>query len=702
MSRRVGESGASLATAAVEPGGGREGSGRSGEGICVLKLGGSVLDGPEGVRHAADEVARLRAAGWRTVVVVSALRGRTDALFERAARTDGAGPVLRDSRRARREEHLARLVSTGELEAAALVALALEALGLEARLLDHRELGLHADGPVLESEPVSANAALIDRALADGEVPVVPGYVALHAAGGTALLGRGGSDYTALFLAWLLGAGRCRLVKDVAGIFASDPRAVDGPQVGEPLAELDWEAAARLGGRVVQPRALHFARRLGVALEVGAPGTDVGTRVGSVEEAEAETVGSRPEAIQAPPAVGVGTGATAGLRPSTWVVKARHSARAVYRPTSVPIYQTATFEQASATGFGAFDYTRTDNPTRSAVETQLAALEGAGHGLAFASGMAALSAVLRLVAGGGEILAGSDLYGGTLRWLGRVGPRAGVRCRLVDVADPAAVAAAIGPDTRLLLLETPSNPLLRIADIECLGRMARERGVLLAVDNTLLSPLLQNPLALGADLVVHSATKHLAGHGDATAGFVATHSERLAGRLAFHRNAEGTGLAPFEAWLLLRGAMTLHVRLEREQATARRLAARLRDEPAVRGVLYPGLRGHPGSRIHARQARGPGTVVCFRAGSPRVARRFVEGLELVATAVSFGGVATTASLPRFMSHASAPGELGGRTPIPSDLVRLSVGVEDPSDLERDIVGALRRAADATARTVSLG
>ena len=697
MSRRVGEPVASLATSAVEPGGAREGPDRIDQGICILKFGGSVLDGPEDVRRAADEVARLRAAGWRTVVVVSALRGRTDALFERAARTAGDGPVLRDSRRARREEHLARLVSTGELEAAALVALALEALGLEARVLDHRELGLHADGPVLESEPVSADAALIDRALADGEVPVVPGYVALHAAGGAALLGRGGSDYTALFLAWLVGAERCRLVKDVAGIFPSDPRTVDGAGVGEPLAELGWEAAARFGGRVVQPRALRFARRLGVALEVGAPGTDAGTRVGPVEKAEA--AGSRPEAIQLSPVVGVVTG---GLHPATWVAKARHPARAAYRPTSVPIYQTATFEQASATGFGVFDYTRTDNPTRAAVEAQLAALEGAGHGLAFASGMAALSAVLRLVPAGGEILAGSDLYGGTLRWLGRVGPRAGVRCRLVDVADPAAVTAAIGPDTRLLLLETPSNPLLRIADIECLGRMARERGVLLAVDNTLLSPFLQNPLALGADLVVHSATKHLAGHGDATAGFVATHSERLAGRLSFHRNAEGTGLAPFEAWLLLRGVMTLHVRLEREQATAWRLAARLRDEPAVRGVLYPGLRGHPGSRIHARQARGPGTVVCFRAGSPQVARRFVEGLELVATAVSFGGVATTASLPRFMSHASAPGELGGRTRIPSDLVRLSVGVEDPSDLERDIVGALRRAADATARTAPPG
>jgi cystathionine beta-lyase len=231
---------------------------------------------------------------------------------------------------------------------------------------------------------------------------------------------------------------------------------------------------------------------------------------------------------------------------------------------SPPIYQTATFRQPSAVDFGEYDYSRTANPTRALAEEQIAALEGGRHACAFGSGMAALTAVTRLVQAGEEILAGDDLYGGTIRLLSQVAPRLGIAVRWVDASDPAAVEAAISPATRLLLVETLTNPLLRIADIERLAAVVRPRGVLLAVDNSLLSPCLQRPLALGADLVVHSATKFLCGHGDVCAGAVVTDDDGLHGRLAFHLNAEGTGLAPFESWLLLRGMKTLALRVERQ------------------------------------------------------------------------------------------------------------------------------------------
>ncbi len=266
---------------------------------------------------------------------------------------------------------------------------------------------------------------------------------------------------------------------------------------------------------------------------------------------------------------------------------------------SPPIYQTATFRQISATEFGEYDYTRTANPTRAQAEEQIAALEGGRHACAFASGMAAITAVTRLVQAGEEILAGDDLYGGTIRLLSQVAPRLGIAVRWVDASNPAAVEEAITPATRLLLVETPTNPLLRIADIQALSAI---RGILLAVDNSLLSPCLQRPLALGADLVVHSATKFLCGHGDVCAGAVVTDDPDLHARLAFHLNAEGTGLAPFESWLLLRGMKTLALRVERQSATAARIADFLRGHPGVREVYYPGL----------------GAVISFTTGDPEL------------------------------------------------------------------------------------
>lgn len=344
---------------------------------------------------------------------------------------------------------------------------------------------------------------------------------------------------------------------------------------------------------------------------------------------------------------------------------------------SPPIYQTATFRQISATEFGEYDYTRTANPTRAQAEEQIAALEGGRHACAFASGMAAITAVTRLVQAGEEILAGDDLYGGTIRLLSQVAPRLGLAVRWVDASDPEAVEAAITPATRLLLVETPTNPLLRIADIERLAALVRPRGILLAVDNSLLSPCLQRPLALGADLVVHSATKFLCGHGDVCAGAVVTDDPGLHARLAFHLNAEGTGLAPFESWLLLRGMKTLALRVERQSATAAKIADFLREHPGVQEVYYPGL----------------GAVISFTTGDPDLSRRTAEAMRLFTIAVSFGSVGSSVSLPCRMSHASVPPELRDRLGPPPDLVRLSIGIEDLDDLTADLTQALAQALE---------
>lgn len=359
---------------------------------------------------------------------------------------------------------------------------------------------------------------------------------------------------------------------------------------------------------------------------------------------------------------------------STRCVRVRDE-RDPYGATAPPIYQTATFQQASAVEFSEYDYSRTANPTRSLAERHVAALEGGRFGYAFSSGMAALSAVLRLAAAGDEILAGDDLYGGTVRLLARVAPRLGLQVRYVDVTDPRAVEAAIGERSRLLLLETPSNPLLRVADVERLSALCRRRGVRLAVDNSLLSPVLQRPLELGAHLVVHSATKLLSGHGDVLAGAVVTDDPQLAEAIAFHQNAEGSGLGPFDAWLLLRGMKTLALRVERQAASAARIAAWLRAQP---GVL----------RVHG--CAGP--LVCFSTGDEVRSRRCVESLRLFSIAVSFGAVGASVSLPCRMSHASIPIELSERLMPPPDLVRLSIGIEDPDDLIADLAQALNTAS----------
>jgi cystathionine beta-lyase len=361
-----------------------------------------------------------------------------------------------------------------------------------------------------------------------------------------------------------------------------------------------------------------------------------------------------------------------------------------YGATAPPIYQTATFRQPGATEFGEYDYSRTANPTRALAEQQIAALEGGAFACTFTSGMAAMVAVTRLVKAGEEILAGDDLYGGTVRLLSRVAPGLGLRVRHVDTTDPAAVAAAVSPETRLLLVETPTNPLLRIADLARLAEIAHALGVLLAVDNSLLSPCLQRPLGLGADLVIHSATKFLCGHGDVSAGAVVTDDPALHERLAFHLNAEGAGLAPFDSWLLLRGMRTLALRVERQGATAARIAAFLAGHPRIEKVFFPALAPPEVREVHERQASGWGSVVSFTTGDPERSKRIVEAARLFSIAVSFGSVGSSISLPCRMSHASIPAELRARLGPPPDLIRLSVGIEDGEDLMEDLARALEQ------------
>ena len=353
-----------------------------------------------------------------------------------------------------------------------------------------------------------------------------------------------------------------------------------------------------------------------------------------------------------------------------------------------PIYQTATFEQPTATEFGEFDYTRSGNPTRTLLEQQLAELEDASHACAFASGLAALTSLTRLVRPGQEIVAGDDLYGGTVRLLDQLTSHWDISVRYVDTTNEIKVRQAVTDRTRLILIETPSNPLFRISDIRALSSIAREARAYLAVDNSMLSPVFQRPLNFGADVVVHSATKFLCGHSDVTAGALITNDPVLHKQFSFQQNAEGAGLSPFESWLLLRGLKTLALRVERQNSSAEKIARFLQTRTEVTQVFYPGLASHPGNEIHRQQADGNGAVVSFTTGDANLSAEIVESTRLFRVAVSFGSVGSTISLPCRMSHASIPGTLRDRLAPPSDLVRISVGIEDVDDLIEDLEMAL--------------
>jgi cystathionine beta-lyase len=349
-----------------------------------------------------------------------------------------------------------------------------------------------------------------------------------------------------------------------------------------------------------------------------------------------------------------------------------------------PIYQTATFRQESATEFGEYDYTRTANPTRKLLEQQLARLERAAYACAFSSGMAAITALARRLEVGDEIIAGNDLYGGTVRLLDQVLSRGGICVSYVDTTDLDKVRGRLSSRTRLLLIETPSNPLLRICDIKALAELAHSVEAILAVDNSILSLCFQQPLMFGADVVIHSATKFLGGHSDVTAGALITNNAELHRQFAFQQNAESAGLAPFDSWLLLRGIKTLMLRAERQNASANTIARFLSEHAMVDQVYYPGLATHSDHELHRRQATGDGAVISFTTGDASVSKRVVSSTELFAIAVSFGSVNSVISLPCAMSHASIPVSLKQTFALPAGLVRISVGIEDVADLIEDL------------------
>ncbi|MGC2109923.1 MAG: cystathionine beta-lyase [Candidatus Korobacteraceae bacterium] len=353
-------------------------------------------------------------------------------------------------------------------------------------------------------------------------------------------------------------------------------------------------------------------------------------------------------------------------------------------PANTPIYQTATFRQDEATAFGDYDYSRSGNPTRAVVEKQIAALESGTRGFCFSTGLAAITAVTRLVSPGEEILACDDLYGGTYRLFSRILAKRGIGVRYVDFSNLAQVAAAINDKTKLVYLETPTNPLLQIIDIGAVSEIAHSRGTLLCVDNSTMSPYLQRPLELGADIVLHSATKFLCGHSDVMAGAVVVGDEELGQEIYLIQNGEGAALAPFDSYLLLRGMKTLALRLDRQQSNAERIAELLEAHPAVKRVYYPALASAEQLRIHRAQASGDGAVLSFVTGDAEFSRAVVETTRLFAITVSFGGVNSTISLPNYMSHASIPAHVRQQKSIPADLVRISVGAEDVGDLVDDL------------------
>jgi cystathionine gamma-lyase len=356
--------------------------------------------------------------------------------------------------------------------------------------------------------------------------------------------------------------------------------------------------------------------------------------------------------------------------------------------TIVPIYATSTYTQAAPGQHKGYEYSRTGNPTRHALETCLAALEGGEHGLAFASGLAATAAVLSTLRPGDEIAAAADLYGGTYRLLERVFRPWGLSARYTDDPSLAGFAKIITPATKLVWIETPTNPLLQIVDIPAIAERAHAAGALLAVDNTFASPYLQQPIRLGADLVIHSTTKYLGGHSDVVGGAVIGRKELLQS-IEFYQNAAGGVPGPFDSWLVLRGVKTLAVRMDRHCANARRLAEWLAGQPAVAKIYYPGLPSHPNHALAKRQMRDFGGMISISLkGGKEAALRFITRTRLFSLAESLGGVESLVGHPATMTHASIPAEVRQARGVTDGLVRLSVGIEDADDLQEDLRAAL--------------
>src|SRR5579884_4257990 len=364
--------------------------------------------------------------------------------------------------------------------------------------------------------------------------------------------------------------------------------------------------------------------------------------------------------------------------------------------TITPIYQTSTYTQEGLGEHKGFEYSRTSNPTRAALEACLAALENARYGLAFGSGMAATSAVLSILRPGQHVIAGDDLYGGTYRIFERVLRPMGVEFTYVPARDVAAYEAAIRPETAMIWAETPTNPLLSLVDIRALARVAGTRHIPLVVDNTFATPYLQRPLDLGATVVVHSTTKYLNGHSDVVGGAVLTSDEQLYSDIKFYQNAAGGVPSPFDSWLVLRGVKTLAVRMRQHCANAQAIAEYLAQHPLVRTVYYPGLPGHPDHELAKRQMTGFGGMVSFAFEGTRAdVDTFVRHLRVFALAESLGGVESLCCHPASMTHGSIPADVREARGVTDTLLRLSVGIEDVNDLIADLDQALAAVKKAT-------
>ncbi len=355
-----------------------------------------------------------------------------------------------------------------------------------------------------------------------------------------------------------------------------------------------------------------------------------------------------------------------------------------------PIYQTSTYIQSSPGVHQGYEYSRSQNPTREAMEGCVASLEGAAHGIAFSSGCAVTDAVMHLLDAGDRVVCGDDLYGGTYRIFSKVFARAGLTFDFVDLAAAENLTAETFAGAKLVWLETPTNPMLKVIDIAAVARLAHDAGAVVAVDNTFLTPYFQRPLELGADLVVHSLTKYLNGHSDVVGGVAVTSDDDLAERLRFLQNALGAVPSPHDCFLVLRGLKTLHLRMARHEENAGALAAHLEAHPAVRKVIYPGLESHPAHALAARQASGFGGMISFVVrGGLDASRRALERFEVFALAESLGGVESLVEHPAIMTHASVEPHLRAALGIDDGLIRLSVGVEELVDLRADLDQALK-------------
>ncbi|TWP28059.1 PLP-dependent transferase [Apibacter muscae] len=357
---------------------------------------------------------------------------------------------------------------------------------------------------------------------------------------------------------------------------------------------------------------------------------------------------------------------------------------------STPIYQTSSYIQESPDVHKGFAYSRTANPTRKVVEQAIAELEGGVSGFAFSSGLAATDCVLKLLNQGDEVVAGNDIYGGTYRILSTVYNRFGITSKFIDTTDVKNVANAISDKTKVIWIETPTNPTLKVSDIKEIAKIAKSIGAWLIVDNTFLSPALQRPIELGADIVVHSGTKYLSGHGDVLSGFVVVKSEEVAEQLKYIQNTSGAVLSPFDSWLTLRGIQTLALRLQKHSSNAQKIAEYLLTNPKIDKVYYPGLKNHKNHEIALKQQDAFGGMVSFslKEDTLEAATRFLTKTKIFILAENLGDVRSLASHPATMTHKSTPSQIRRETGIQDSLIRLSVGIEDPEDLIKDIEQAL--------------